>query len=55
MLNLNLENDFINKKIIVTGASKGLGAETCKALALRGAKIAMFSRSKIQMDKLKKK
>ena len=55
MLNLNLENDFINKKIIVTGASKGLGAETCKALALRGASIAMLSRSKIQMDKLKEK
>ncbi len=55
MLNLNLENDFINKKIIVTGASKGLGAETCKALALRGARIAMLSRSKIQMDKLKEK
>ena len=43
MLNSNLENDFINKKIIVTGASKGLGAETCKALALRGASIAMLS------------
>ncbi|MDC3089834.1 SDR family oxidoreductase [Candidatus Pelagibacter sp.] len=54
MLNLNLENEFINKKIIVTGASRGLGAETCKALALRGAKIAMFSRSKIKMDKLRK-
>ena len=53
MLNLNLEKDFINKKIIVTGASKGLGAETCKALALRGAKIAMFLRSKLKMDKLK--
>ena len=44
MLNLNLENEFINKKIIVTGASQGLGAETCKALALRGDRIGMFTR-----------
>ena len=54
MLNLNLDKEFINKKVIVTGSSQGLGAETCKALALRGARIAMFSRSKIKMDKLKK-
>jgi len=54
MLNLNLEKEFINKKIIVTGASKGLGAETCKALALRGARIALFARSKLKMNKLKK-
>ncbi len=54
MLTLNLDNEFTNKRIIVTGASKGLGAEICKALAFRGAKIAMFSRSKIKMNELKK-
>ena len=54
MLSLNLDNEFFNKKIIVTGASRGLGAKTCKELALRGAKIAMLSRSKMTTDKIKK-
>ena len=52
-LNLNLEKEFLGKKIIVTGASKGLGAMICESLAKRGAKIAMLSRSKKEMDKLK--
>ena len=52
MLNLNLDKEFINKKIIVTGASRGLGAMLCKALAERGAKLAMLSRSKKEMNKL---
>jgi 3-oxoacyl-[acyl-carrier protein] reductase len=55
MINLNLEKEFFDKRIIVTGASRGLGAMVCKALAIRGAKIAMFSRSKKDMDNLKKK
>ena len=52
-LNLNLEKEFFGKKIIVTGASRGLGAMACIAFAKRGAKIAMLSRSKKDMDKLK--
>ena len=52
MMNLNLDKEFLAKRIIVTGASKGLGAEACKALEERGAKIAMLSRSKRKMDKL---
>ena len=55
MINLNLEKEFFDKRIIVTGASRGLGAMVCKALAIRGAKIAMLSRSKKDMDNLKKK
>lgn len=54
-LNLNLENEFFGKRIIVTGASRGLGAVTCEALAKRGAKIAMFARSKKDIDSLRKK
>ena len=54
-LDLNLEKEFLGKKIIVTGASKGLGAAACQALAERGAKIAMLSRSKKAMEKLKNK
>ena len=52
-LNLNLEKEFLGKKIIVTGASKGLGAMICESLAKRGASIAMLSRSKKEMDTLK--
>ena len=52
-LNLNLEKEFLGKRIIVTGASRGLGAMACEALAKRGAKIAMLSRSKKEMDNLK--
>ena len=52
-LNLNLEKEFFNKGVIVTGASSGLGAVACKALAQRGARIAMLSRSKREMENLK--
>ena len=52
-LNLNLEKEFFGKRIIVTGASRGLGAAACEALAKRGAKIAMLSRSKKEIDELK--
>ena len=52
-LDLNLNNEFSGKKIIVTGASRGLGAQTCKVLAKRGAQIVMFSRSKNEMENLR--
>ncbi len=52
-MDLNLEKEFLGKRIIVTGASRGLGAIACDALAKRGAKIAMLSRSKKEMDNLK--
>lgn len=54
-LNLNLEKEFLGKKIIITGASRGLGAMLCKCLAERGAQIAMFSRSKIEMESIRGK
>lgn len=54
-LDLNLNKEFLGKKIIVTGASRGLGAETCQALAKRGAHIAMLSRSKKEMEKIKRR
>ena len=53
MFNLNLDKEFFGKRVIVTGASRGLGAMACKALAERGAKIAMLSRTKKEMDNLK--
>ena len=41
-LNLNLDKEFFGKKIIITGASYGLGAMACKFFSERDAKIAMF-------------
>ena len=55
ILDLNLEKEFLGKRVIVTGASRGLGAAVCEALAKREAKIAMLSRSKNEMDNLKNK
>ena len=55
MTNFNLNTEFQGKRVIVTGASKGLGAALCEALANKGAKIAMLSRSLDKMNNLKKK
>ena len=52
-LDLNLEKEFFGKRVIVTGASRGLGAVACEALAKMGAKIVMLSRSKKEMENLK--
>jgi len=54
-LNLNLDKEFFGKKIIITGASYGLGAMACKFFSERDAKIAMLSRSKKKMDTIKSK
>ena len=54
-LNLNLEKEFSGKKIIITGASRGLGAVVCEVLASKGAKIVMLSRSIKDMNILKNK
>lgn len=54
-LDLNLEKEFFGKRVLVTGASRGLGAAVCMALAKRGAKIAMLSRSNKEMKNLKNK
>ena len=54
-INLNLDDEFFEKKIIVTGASRGLGAVLCQILSQKGARVALFSRSLIEMNLIKKK
>ena len=54
-LNLNLDKEFYKKKILVTGASRGLGYKTCELLASKGAQLVMMSRSILDLQKLKKK
>lgn len=42
-----------NKKILITGASKGLGLVCAKALAAEGAKLVLLARSKEKLEELR--
>lgn len=44
--------DFSGKAVIVTGASRGIGAETAKAFAAAGANVLLAARSVGQIDAL---
>ena len=46
-------NKFTNKKILITGASKGLGKAAALAFAKEGANIAVVARSGDKIQKLK--
>lgn len=39
-----MSNGIENKVILITGGSTGLGAETARLLAARGAKVAVAAR-----------
>jgi len=45
--------DFSNKRVIVTGAGKGIGRATAVMLAKRGAKVIALSRSSVDLEELK--
>jgi L-xylulose reductase len=45
--------DFANKRVIVTGAGKGIGRATAVMLARRGAKVIALSRSPADLEDLK--
>lgn len=44
--------DFTGKRVIVTGAGKGIGYSTAHMLAERGAKVIALSRSQADLEKL---
>ncbi len=44
--------DIRNKVVVVTGASKGIGAATARAFVKAGARVALAARSKDLLDKL---
>jgi len=45
--------DFSNKRVIVTGAGKGIGRATAVMLARHGAKVIALSRSAADLEELK--
>lgn len=42
--------DLANKVVLITGSSRGLGAETCRAFAANSAKVVVNGRDKKAMD-----
>jgi short-subunit dehydrogenase len=44
--------DYANKTIVVTGASSGIGAEFARALARRGAHVALVARRRERLEQL---
>lgn len=47
-----MSNDFNGKRVIVTGAGKGIGRATAQELARRGATVVAIARTKSDLDSL---
>ena len=47
-----MSNGIENKVILITGGSTGLGAETARFLASRGAKVGVAARRKTKLDEV---
>lgn len=47
-----MSNGIENKVVLITGGSTGLGAETARVLAARGAKVAVAARRKAKLDEV---
>jgi len=49
---MGVEVDLTGRRVLVTGASSGIGAETCRSLVACGASVAMLARRKERLDEL---
>ena len=49
-----MTNEFLNKKILITGGSKGLGKAAAIAFEKKGANLAIVARDKEKIDDLEK-
>ena len=47
-------SEFLNKRILITGASKGLGKAAAIAFEKKGANLAIVARDEKKIDILKK-
>ncbi|CAI2343190.1 unnamed protein product [Caenorhabditis sp. 36 PRJEB53466] len=47
--------DLSGKTFAITGTTSGIGIETARALALKGAHVIMFNRNIVETEKLKKR
>ncbi len=44
--------DVLNKVVIITGASSGIGLATAEMLSKHGSKLALASRSKERLEEI---
>jgi NADP-dependent 3-hydroxy acid dehydrogenase YdfG len=49
---MTFKPDLSGRRVLLTGASSGIGAETCRALVRCGASVAMLARRKELLDDL---
>jgi NADP-dependent 3-hydroxy acid dehydrogenase YdfG len=47
-----MRSDLTGRRIVVTGASSGIGAATCRAIVACGGSVAMLARRKERLDEL---
>ena len=45
--------DFANRSVMITGAGKGIGRETARLLAAKGARVIALSRTESDLDSLR--
>src|SRR3954462_2746557 len=49
---MGVDVDLTGRRVLVTGASSGIGAEVCRSLIGCGASVAMLARRKERLDEL---